>query len=88
MTAIEGVLSDDWGTILTAMLANGFTEAARGRGYIRMVWPAGDGSLILPTDPEAPEYREMLRAVMDELLRASDRGTAAYAVLEAAEVPW
>lgn len=75
----------DWRRLHELMLAAGFTEAGRGRGHVRLGWPGSPesrGTLVLCTDPTAPEYLNMLDAALDELAAARDRGAKARDVLE------
>lgn len=77
-------MSENEGRRLVACLtAAGFTTAGEhSRGYYRLVWPEGDGTLVVPVDDTAPEYEELLSAAKTVLRRAVRRGRAARHALD------
>lgn len=74
---------------LRAFKAAGFVTVGTGRAHVRFAWPGtkgdpGEGTLLVPTDPTAPEYDELRSAVLRQLQAAENRGTAARQVLDVA----
>lgn len=73
--------------LIAALTASGWTEEGRGRGHVRLRWGANPDSLVVPTDPTAPEYEVMMTAALATLERAADYGSAAERARELATCP-
>lgn len=71
--------------LVDALTASGWTVAGRSERqcYVRLSCPyrTGTASLMIPTDPGAPEYAEMMRAALDQIRRAAQLGDLAWRVL-------
>lgn len=65
--------------LVAALTEAGFTEAGRSRGVVRFGWT--NGSLLVPTDPDAPEFDDLWLGVLRELERIMHLGTVAGQVL-------
>lgn len=63
--------------LVAALTAAGWFEEGRGRGHVRLRWGTNPDSLVVPTDPSAPEYEVMMTAALATLERAADYGSAA-----------
>lgn len=74
--------------LLRALKRAGFVTVGSGRAHVRFAWPGTNGdpgneaTLLVPTDPTAPEYDELRAAVLRQLENARTRGEAAERVLE------
>lgn len=76
-------MSADLQALLDVLEAHGFVQVGAGRGYVRFAWPSSDNSktLVVATDPTAPEFDDMFDAVITELDRAEKIGVAAGGVI-------
>lgn len=63
--------------LIAALTASGWVEQGRGRGHVRLRWGSNPDSLVVPTDPTAPEYETMMTALLAGLERAAEYGAAA-----------
>lgn len=71
--------------LIASLTAAGFATAGRSRGYTSFRWPGGmlvNSLLMVPTDPTAPEFGQIMTAVLLDLEEAAMRGDAARRVLE------
>lgn len=76
--------------IRKALTAAGFNVVGKGRGYSRWQWPGDthrDASLIVPDDPGAPEFEELIESLSHALRDAVERGMRAQNVLVALTPP-
>ncbi len=69
-----------------ALRAAGFTQSARRVGqYTRWHWPEADKqhdlTLIVPEDPQAPDYAELMLTAIEALRRTTRQGARAQQVL-------
>ncbi len=69
--------------LVDALLAAGWHVDGRARGYVRLGRPPQPGTVTVPTDPTAPEYRELMAAAMGYLANLAEAGEAARTVLDA-----
>ncbi len=69
--------------LVDALVAAGWHIDGRGHGYVRLGRPPQPGTVTVPTDPTAPEYRELMAATMGYLANLADAGEAARTVLDA-----
>lgn len=70
--------------LLAALRSAGFTDAAHGRGYVRVAWPHDrETTLMVVTDASAPEYGPLLDAAVATLEQLAARGRVAQRVLDA-----
>ncbi len=64
--------------IVDALVAAGWQKVGHRTGvYVRLAHPHDDGSLIVPFDQTAPEYRQMMDAVAARLVWYQELGDAA-----------
>lgn len=64
--------------LIAALTASGWVEDGRRTGgYVRMRWGSNPDSLVVPTDTTAPEYDDMMTALLTGLERAAEYGSAA-----------
>lgn len=76
----------DPNALVAAMERGGWIRrGGRAGSYVRMSWPpavSNQGvSILIPLNPEAADYADLLQAVLAQLSRAAERGRAAGEVL-------
>lgn len=67
--------------LIDELTAHGWTDVGHERGYVRLAWPDRRGTLVVPTDPTAPEFAELAGAALALLEAAVDVGVKAAHVL-------
>lgn len=77
--------------LVDALTRAGFTQVGVSRGYVRLAWPGQADpltgrSVVVPTDPAAPEYTEMMTAAVTDLAYAARVGRLVHLALAAAGV--
>lgn len=77
--------SSDPGRMVTTLMDAGWQVAGHKTGvYVRLAWPNDKSrSLLVPLDPTAPEFEELLRAAVNQLEDAVRTGRSAAEALTA-----
>lgn len=68
--------------LLDALTSAGWTVAGRGRGHARVQWRDESGTVMVPLDPDAPEYLSLFDAAITTLGLIADRGASAQRALD------
>lgn len=86
MTGVDPITVSPAG-LVDAMKQAGFTAAGGGRpgSYVRMRWPAGTGLtwMLVPLDPTAADFADLMGPVLTMLAASAVAGKAASTVLAA-----
>jgi hypothetical protein len=71
----------DHDRLIEALQRCGLEEVGRRTGaYVRMLWPDEQRSLLIPLNPDAPDYPDIMNAIRRELAIHVRRGRTASAV--------
>lgn len=74
--------------LIEALKLCGLDQIGKRTGvYVRLGWPDTNQTLMIPLDPDAPEFRESMDAVRRELRLYVRQGRTARAVLVVLDNP-
>lgn len=71
--------------LLRALAAAGWHVIGRHRSYVRMSWPREESmrgrSVLVPVDPAAGDFEELMRCALRDLINAAETGATAAEAL-------
>lgn len=79
----EAIEATEAQRLVVALLAAGWFIGGYGKAHVRLVYPEDPRPLVVLTDGTAPEYAEMIGAVLTELRQMAEVGAGAQRVLDA-----
>jgi hypothetical protein len=73
--------------VVAAMAAAGWEQAGgRADCYVRLRWPGGQRTMIVPLRPDCADYGDLMGAVLAELARSAVEGARSRRVLDALSI--
>ena len=68
--------------LIDALTADSWQVIGRGAAHVRLKYRSEPESIVVPLDPEAPEYADQISIALIVLGLAADRGASAKRVLD------